>query len=72
MHHFDISQEVVPPEYLSSVVCLSCFARLADEKVAQWDRDIRLYPLSMYTHLTGVNTYPASRIAELTPAGWQS
>ncbi len=55
----NIWNDVVPPEHLSSVVCISCFARLADEKLVPWDRDIQLYPVSMYTHLCGVKLIPS-------------
>lgn len=49
----DVWNAVIPPEHLSNVVCISCFARLADEKLVPWDRDIQLYPVSMYSHLYG-------------------
>ena len=52
----EIWKEVIPSEHRSKVVCISCFARLADEKVIPWDSQIRLYPVSMYTHLDNVKT----------------
>lgn len=52
---FSVSDEVwkavVPERVVSSVVCLSCFTRLADEKLIAWDRGIELFPVSMATHL---------------------
>ena len=42
---------VVPPEFRNRILCLTCFARLADEKLIPWDRDIRFWPVSMATHL---------------------
>jgi len=51
----EIWKYTIPSEHQSDVVCLQCFARLADEKLIPWDRDIRLYPVSMYTHLDNVN-----------------
>ena len=49
-----IWNDVIPPEHCSSVVCISCFARLADEKLIPWDNQIQLYPVSMHTHLSNV------------------
>lgn len=46
----DVWQEVVPSERRSDVVCISCFARLADEKLIPWDDQIQLYPVSLATH----------------------
>jgi len=43
--------EVAPAHLLSSVICLQCFTRLADEKLIAWDRAITLYPVSLATHL---------------------
>ncbi len=45
---------VTPPEYRSKVVCISCFAHLADEKLIPWDNQIQLYPVSMRTHIEEV------------------
>lgn len=50
----EIWKDVVPSKHRSDVVCISCFARLADEKLIPWDRQIRLYPVSMHTHLRDV------------------
>jgi len=52
----EIWKDVIPPKHWSKVVCISCFAHLADEKLIPWDRQIRLYPVSMYTHLRNVKT----------------
>ncbi len=51
----DIWQAVVPTEMQESVVCLTCFTRLADEKCIPWDQQIEFYPVSMATHLGIVN-----------------
>lgn len=56
----EVWHDVIPPEHLSNVVCISCFARLADEKLVPWDRQIQFYPVSMYTHL-----YVAQKTDEL-------
>ena len=42
---------VVPESFCHSVVCLSCFTRMADEALIPWDREIQFYPVSMSTHL---------------------
>lgn len=41
---------IVPEHAKNWVVCLSCFARLGDEKAIAWDDDIKLYPVSLATH----------------------
>jgi len=35
----------------NDIVCLECFTKRADEKLIEWDKDIRLYPVSFKTHL---------------------
>ncbi|QDV90618.1 hypothetical protein RAS2_16980 [Phycisphaerae bacterium RAS2] len=47
----DVWLAVVPDHVKSSVVCLSCFTRLGDEKGIPWDHEIDLYPVSLATHL---------------------
>jgi hypothetical protein len=47
----EIWRDVIPTELQSDVVCISCFARLADEKLVPWDLQIELYPVSMHTFL---------------------
>ena len=42
---------VVPDHVRDNVVCLSCFTRLADEKLIEWDQEIQFYPVSMTTHV---------------------
>ena len=42
---------VVPPALREHVVCLSCFTRLADEKLIPWDQSISFFPVSMASHL---------------------
>ena len=44
-------QSVAPTPIRDSVICLSCFTRLADEKLIQWDKDIQFYPVSLVTHI---------------------
>ena len=50
----EIWNDAIPPEHQSDVVCISCFTRLADEKLIAWDRQIQLYPVSIRTHLDNV------------------
>ncbi len=51
---FHVPDEVwsaaVPEKFLNSVVCIKCFAWLADRARVQWDRDIQFYPVSLVTH----------------------
>ncbi len=47
----DIWQQIVPQWSQNTVICLSCFTRLGDEKQIQWDKDIEFFPISLYTHL---------------------
>jgi len=46
----DVWLAVVPECLQGRVVCVQCFARLADEKLIPWDRDIEFFPVSMATH----------------------
>jgi len=43
---------VVPSHLRDRVICLSCFTRLADEKMVEWDRAIEFWPVSLVTHLS--------------------
>ena len=47
----DLWEECVRPHYQNSSVCLRCFARVADEKLLAWEKDVTLYPMSLRTHL---------------------
>lgn len=49
----DVWEAVVPTHARDRVVCVSCFARLADEKQVEWDRNIQFYPVSLVAHLRG-------------------
>lgn len=52
---FNVPDEVwlaaVPLRLQESILCLQCFARLADERLIPWDRDIQLFPVSLATSL---------------------
>ena len=37
------------PQLPGDVLCIICFAQLADEKLIQWDREITFYPVSLVT-----------------------
>jgi hypothetical protein len=36
-------------QYQESIICLSCFTRLADERCVHWDKEIKFYPVSWLT-----------------------
>jgi hypothetical protein len=41
----------VPEALRERVLCLTCFARFADENGVAWDRAITFYPVSLKTHV---------------------
>lgn len=43
----------VPFEWRTSVLCIGCFTRFADEAGVLWDTDIKFYPVSFITHSRG-------------------
>ena len=47
----DIWEQVVPHPFSVGVVCLSCFTRLADEKLIPWDKQVEFFPVSLHAHL---------------------
>lgn len=51
---FHVPQQVwdesVPERWRNDVLCLNCFTRFADEAAVEWDRDIKLFPVSRITH----------------------
>ena len=50
----EIWKDAIPSRHWDDVVCISCFARLADEKLIPWDEQIELYPVSMRTHIEDI------------------
>ena len=46
----DIWALVVPYEFFRKALCLDCFIRFADEKGIEWDKDIKFFPVSLYTN----------------------
>ena len=46
---------VVPPHLVDHVVCLDCFTSLADEKLIDWSKDIEFSPVSLVSHLEGID-----------------
>lgn len=46
----DIWQAAMHKSDWNNIVCLSCFARLADERGVEWDNDIAFYPVSRISH----------------------
>lgn len=59
----DIWQEVVHPHWQNSIICLACFIARADEKLVAWDRDIKLYPVSLASQLKIIRETEASKEA---------
>lgn len=51
---FSVPDEIwklaVHERFQSSIICLRCFARLADERQIEWDKNIEFYPVSWVTH----------------------
>jgi len=58
----DVWNAVVPAGCRTQIVCLRCFARLADEKLISWDSDISFYPVSLATHLGNDN--PVAKLVQ--------
>lgn len=50
----NVWKEVVHPNWQTSVICLQCFIRRADEKLVPWEEGLKLYPVSLRTHFEGV------------------
>ena len=50
----DVWRTVVHPHYADSIHCLRCFTDRADEKLVEWDKEIKFYPVSRLTHLRDV------------------
>lgn len=42
---------VVPDALRDRVLCLACFAEMADERGVEWDRRIEFFPVSLVTAL---------------------
>lgn len=45
---------VVHQFFQNSILCLPCFVSRADEKLIEWEKDIKLYPISLATQLRDV------------------
>jgi len=43
----DIWAAIVPEFAADSVVCLSCFTRIGDERAIPWDQAIEFFPVSL-------------------------
>lgn len=52
----DIWEAVVHSHYLHSIHCLSCFIERADEKLINWSKEIKFYPVSLRSHIDEVLT----------------
>jgi len=42
---------VVHPSLADAILCVACFADMADGKLVQWDDAIRFFPVSLRSHL---------------------
>lgn len=49
----DLWKWAVPEQYRDTILCLGCFISFADERMLPWDLNIRLFPVSLHTHLEG-------------------
>lgn len=49
----EIWAQVVPERYRQTIACIRCFAIMADERLVPWDLEMKFYPVSLATHLTG-------------------
>jgi len=47
----DIWKIIIPTDKQNSVVCLSCFTKLGDQKMIEWDKNIEFFPVSLVVHL---------------------
>jgi len=56
-----IWKKVVHPSNLNNILCLECFTRKADEKLIEWDKEIKFYPVSFYTHLSRIGKLVKSK-----------
>jgi DNA-binding NtrC family response regulator len=59
----EVWKHAIHPHYHNAIVCLSCFTERADEHMIEWDAKIKLYPVSMVTHLQ--NTDPTRTLADI-------
>lgn len=48
----EIWEIAIPDYYRSSVMCINCFISFADERLIEWDKDIKFYPVSLRTHFS--------------------
>lgn len=48
----EIWEQVVHPSRINDIHCLNCFTRRADEKLIDWDKQIRFYPVSFASHIS--------------------
>lgn len=63
---------VVANEFYHSILCVSCFADMGDERLVEWDTEIEFYPVSLATHARlalGLNILPEHRAGRSTSAG---
>ena len=47
----EIWEQVVHHSQLHSIHCLTCFIERADEKLIDWSKNIKFYPVSLRSHI---------------------
>lgn len=50
----EVWEQSLHPQFQNSILCIMCFARMADEKLVPWEREIELFPKSFFTHVRDV------------------
>jgi hypothetical protein len=51
---------VVHASRINDIHCLPCFIARADEQLIPWDREIKLFPVSLSAHLTATSLRTAT------------
>lgn len=46
----EVWAEVMPDDRQHNIMCIMCFARLADQQMIAWDEEIEFFPVSKKTH----------------------
>ena len=47
----EIWNEAIHPRWRDSHVCINCFMERADERLLEWDKEIKMWPCSMATQI---------------------
>ena len=46
----DTWKEVMPEDRQHAIMCIMCFARMADQQFIRWDEEIKFFPVSKKSH----------------------